>query len=113
VATITDITPDYVFYAEKYHGRAAEEDFTAALTDAVYEVSARLRDDVVLDEDTSERAKFAVCAIVDALARPARTAYTAGKTSETFTAPPFSLSAEAAVKRYLGGLRVLKGGRWL
>jgi hypothetical protein len=110
----TDITPDYAFYRDEYHGRMPALDFEAALADSVAEVASRIwrRADLAPHLDSC---KMAVCAVAEAVGNPERRvrSYTAGKVSETFSAAPFSLKAEAAVKRYLSGKGVLKGGQWL
>ena len=110
-----DITPDFAFYEGIYKGhRLDEQGFDELLSDAVAEVECRIRPDAVLSDENRQRAKMAVCSIVEAASGASRLhSYTSGKTSEAFDAPPFSMSAEAAVKRYLGSSGVLKWGRWL
>jgi hypothetical protein len=116
VTVFDDITPDFTFYEDVYHGRGLDaETFASVLMDSVAEVESRLMYGAVLDEDIAKRCKMAVCAIAEAAGNPDSRlrSYTAGKTSQTFSAPPFSMRAEAAVRRYLSNTGVLKGGRWL
>ncbi|MCL2504419.1 MAG: hypothetical protein FWE94_07510 [Coriobacteriia bacterium] len=110
-----DITPDYEFYIDGYHGRMDEPTFEQSVVDATYEVESRLWLGATLTDSQAQRCKLAVCAIADAVGNAAARlrSYTAGKVSETFEAPPFSLSAEAACKRYLANTGLLKKGRWL
>lgn len=110
-----DIEPDYAFYTDTYHGRMAEADFESALPDALAEVERRVYEPraATLAEHV-DAAKMAVCAVAELIGDPSRRrkSYSAGKVSETFEAP-FSMTAEAAVARYLGRYDVLKHGRWL
>ncbi|MDR3053319.1 MAG: hypothetical protein LBU48_05620 [Coriobacteriales bacterium] len=109
-----DITPDYDFYADIYHGKVSESDFDAALCDAVAEVEFRLWPNADLSEHI-QACKMAVCAIVEIVANPDKRiiSYSAGKTSETFNQKAFSLTSEAQVLRYLGNRHILKRGQWL
>jgi hypothetical protein len=115
VTCLDDITPDYSFYATVYRGHHLDEQgFAAPLCDAAAEVEARIWPGAVLTQEHIMRAKMAVCSIAEAIAGVSRLrSYTSGKTSEHFDAPPFSMTAEAAVRRYLGNTGVLKFGRWL
>ena len=111
-----DIAPDFAFYQKVYRGKKLDTaGFEASLTDSIAEVEFRLRPGITLADDVIVRAKMAVCSICEAISdtQSRLRSYTAGKTSETFDAPPYSLTAEAAVKRYLSGCNVLKGGSWV
>ena len=114
--SLDDITPDYSFYKETYRGKRLEHDaFDEALIDSVAEVDSRIREGADLDADTTERAKMAVCSICEAVADASTRirSLSVGKTSETYDAPPYSMSAAATVRRYLGTSGVLKGGQWV
>lgn len=111
----TDIKPDYEFYTGTYHGQMAEADFTSVLPDALAEVEDRLWPPAVnsIAAHVAD-CKMAVCAVAELIGNPAkrRTSYSAGKVSESFEMP-FSLTAEAAIVRYLGRFHVLARGAWL
>jgi hypothetical protein len=111
---VADITPDYAYYTTAYHGKMNEDTFTASLSDAVYEVESRIWDKADISPYL-DRCKMAVCAIAEAVGNSSSRlrSFTSGKTSESYDAPPFSMSAEAAVKRYLGNTGILRGGKWL
>jgi hypothetical protein len=109
-----DIKPDFEFYTTVYHGHASEDDFDAALNDALADVEYRIWPKADLTEHITA-CKMAVCAVAELIANPDKriTHYSAGKTSETYDRQSFSLTSGAQVLRYLGNLRILKGGRWL
>lgn len=108
------IAPDYGYYKDTYHGSMGEAAFTAALSDALAEVSYAVwpRADLAAH---AERVKMAICSVADAIGNPERrvTSYTAGKVRQDFGNAGFSLTAEAGIRRWLGGTGVLKRGRWL
>lgn len=108
------IEPDYKFYGSNYHGTMDEAAFTAALSDALAEVSYAVRADINLAPHEA-RVKMAVCAVSDAIGNQEklRSSYKAGDVSENFRRPGYSLSAEAAIRRWLAGTGILKRGRWL
>ena len=108
------IEPDYGYYAGAYHGTMDEAAFGAALPDALAEVSYAVRPTADL-APVEDRVKMAVCSVADAAGNPERrrTSYTAGKVSESFGDAGFSLTAEAGIRRWLGGTGALKRGRWL
>lgn len=107
------IEPDYAYYTSTYHGTMGETEFLAQVPDALAEVSYYIwpHSDLMPYKD---RIKMAVCAVADAAGNPERrrTSYSAGEVSESYTAG-FSLTAEAAVKRWLAGTNLLKRGKWL
>lgn len=113
----TDITPDYGFYTDEYHGHMAEEEFESSLPDALEDVEWRIWPGAdVSGESLLRKCRMAVCAVCELVGNPerSRTSYHAGDVSETFgEAAPFSLRSEAVVNRYLGNSGVLKRGRWL
>lgn len=108
------IEPDYAYYSDAYHGTLGEAAFAAALPDALAEVSYAVWPHADL-APCEERVKMAVCSVADAIGNPERrrTSYRASDVSESYDGPGFSLTAEAAIRRWLGGLGVLKRGRWL
>ena len=108
------IEPDYGYYSETYRGTMGEDAFAGALPDALAEVSYAVWPGADLDP-IEERVKMAVCSVADAIGNPERrrTSYKAGDVSECYGDAGFSLSAEAGIRRWLGGTGALKRGRWL
>lgn len=106
--------PDYAFYSGTYHGTMTEAAFTSALADATAEVGYAIYDRADL-EPVADRVRMAICSVADAVGNSERrqTSYKAGDVSESYTTAGFSLTAEAAIKRWLGGTGVLKWGKWL
>lgn len=112
---VFDIDVDYeTHYVGEYHGTMGQDDFDAALPDAQAEV-----DDAVwpyADLAPHEaKVRMAVCAVADLAGNPERRikSYTAGKVREEYGTAGYSLTAAAAIKRWLGNTGVLKRGRWL
>ena len=114
-AHVDSIAPDFAFYTERYHGTMSEQQFVVSIEDATAEVAYALYERANL-EPVADRVRMAICAVADAVGNPerrAQTSYKAGDVSESFSDPGFSLTAEAAIKRWLGGTGVLKWGQWL
>lgn len=113
IVDLDDIAPDYEFYSNTYHGHMGEEDFESSLPDACAEVEYYIWPYADI-EACEKRVKMAICAVADVIGDPkkTRTAYTAGEVREEFSAG-YSITAEAAVRRYLANTGVLKRGRWL
>lgn len=111
---LQDIEPDYSYYADVYHGTMGEAAFGAALPDALAEVSWALWPGADL-APIEDRVKMAVCSVADAAGNTERrlVSYTAGKVRQEFGGAWFSLTAEAGIRRWLGGTGALKRGRWL
>ncbi len=109
-----DITPDYAYYTDEYHGTMDEVSFMGALSDAVAEVGYALWPQADLTTH-GDKVKHAICGVADAIANPEkrRRSYSAGKVREEYSDAGFSLTAEAAIRRYLAGTGVLKYGQWL
>lgn len=107
------LEPDHKYYVDVHRGRLEAAAFERALPDALSEVSAAVRRDADLSR-VEDRVKHAVCAVVDAIGdvEGRITSYRAGDVSESYGAG-FDLTAAAAIRRWLGGLGVLKRGRWL
>ena len=108
-----DISPSYEFYATEYHGHMDIDTFEEALPDALVEVEGRIWPKADI-ESSLISCKMAVCAVAELLGDPNKrvTSYTVGRVSETRTLP-FSMTSEAAIKRYLGHTHILRGGQWL
>lgn len=112
---LTDIAPDYEFYSDTYHGKMKRAAFEAALSDALAEVEYYIWPLADIEPHES-RIKKAVCAVAEIIGNPAKTrqSYTAGEVREEFAVGAgYSITAEAAVRRYLAGTGILKRGRWL
>lgn len=111
---VAGIAPDYDWYVANYHGSMDEAAFGAALMDAVAEVGYAVAPRADLAPHEAE-VKMAVCSVADAIGNPEkrRTSYTAGKVSEAYGDPGYSLTAEAAIRRWLAGTGLLKRGRWI
>lgn len=111
---LVDIAPDFEFYSSEYHGKMEQDTFDGVLSDAVAEVEYYIwpKADVEAHE---KRIKMAICAVADVIGCPEkrRTSYTAGEVREEFSGAGYSLSAEAAVRRYLANTGILKKGQWL
>lgn len=108
------IEPDHAYYSDEYRGPLESAEFYSALPDAIAEVSAAVWPgaDLAAIED---RVKMAVCAVVDAIGNVESrvTSYKAGDVSQSYGSAGFSLTSEAAIRRWLGGTGSLKRGRWL
>ena len=102
IIDLDDIAPDYEFYSNTYHGHMGKEDFESSLPDACAEVEYYIWPYADI-ESCETRVKMAICAVADV---------TAGEVREEFSAG-YSITAEAAVRRYLANTGVLKRGRWL
>lgn len=111
---LDDYTPDFAFYRDTYHGTMDEAAFVSALADATAEVGYAVYERANL-EPVADRVRLAICSVADAVGNSERrqTSYKAGDVSESFSTAGFSLTAEAAIKRWLGGTGVLKWGKWL
>lgn len=115
MVNLTDIAPDHEFYSTTYHGRMKSKVFDASLSDAVAEVEYYIWPHADIEPHT-DRIKMAICAVAEIIGNPSktRTSYTAGEVREEFAnGAGYSLTAEAAVRRYLAGTGILKRGRWL
>ncbi len=113
IIDLDDIAPDYEFYSDTYHGHMDKEGFESSLSDACAEVEYYIWPYADI-EACEKRVKMAICAVADIIGNPkkTRTSYTAGEVREEFSAG-YSITAEAAVRRYLANTGVLKRGRWL
>ncbi len=111
---LQDIEPDYGYYKSACHGTMGEAAFAAALPDALAEVAYAVRPSADL-ASIEERVKMAVCSVADAIGNPERrrTSDRASEVSESYGDAGFALTAEAAIRRWLGGTGALKRGRWL
>ncbi len=114
---LAPIAPDYEYYANAYHGKMKQDAFESCFLDAVAEVECYIRSnatDVEL-EACAPRVKNAICAVCDVMgnAELRVTEYTAGEVRESYGTAGYSLTAEAAVRRYLASTGLLKRGTWL
>lgn len=108
------IAPTHRYYADVYRGPLEAPEFDRALPDALAEVASAVSPEADL-ASIEDRVLHAVCAVVDAVGDVDRrvTSYKAGDVSESYGTPGFALTAEAAIRRWLGGTGALKRGRWL
>lgn len=104
--------PTYDFYAAHGSGKLGEDEFRAALPDAMARVRKRAahRSPSGLTRKEAHAWMMAACAACDALADPALKAWTGGKVREEY-ADPSSMTPEAAIDRHLAGTRL--GEAWL
>jgi len=112
---VPDIEVDYdKDYVGVYHGTMGKDDFVSSLPDAQAEVDYAVWPGVDLTP-YEEKVKMAICSVADLVGNPQRRrkSYSAGKVSETFASAGYLLTAEAAIRRWLGNMGVLKRGRWL
>lgn len=114
IINLDDIAPDYEFYSNQYHGHMDRDDFEASLSDATAEVEYYIWPYADI-EGCTKRIQMAICAVTDVIGNPDKrtVSYTAGEVREEFGGAGYSLTAEAAVRRYLANTGVLKRGRWL
>lgn len=115
VFDLEDIAPTYEFYTDTYHGHMNKETFVSSLSDALAEVEYYIWPLADIEPHVS-RIQKAVCAVAEIIGNPEKllTSYTAGEVREEFDkGAGYSLSAEAAVRRYLANTGILKRGRWL
>lgn len=114
IIDLDDIAPDYEFYSDTYHGHMDKEDFESSLSDACAEVEYYIWPYADI-EACEKRVKMAICAVADVIGNPEmRTrSYKAGEVSEEYGSAGYSLTAEAAVRRYLANTGILKRGHWL
>lgn len=114
---LAPIAPDYEYYTDIYHGKMKQDAFGSSLVDAVAEVECYVRSNATDAEleACALRIKNAICAVCDVMGNSDLrvTEYTAGEVRESYGSAGYSLTAEAAVRRYLAGTGLLKRGTWL
>lgn len=114
---LAPIAPDFEYYTDTYHGKMKQAVFESCLIDAVAEVECYVRSNATDTEleACETRIKNAICAVCDVMGNSELriTEYTAGEVRESYGSAGYSLTAEAAVRRYLAGTGLLKRGTWL